>query len=125
MEMDLVMTRNLQLFIRMAELPCSTITARMQWQLGQQVVFLEWRASKLLLTCGLQNAYRRYHSDDLMRLQQSWRLERFKGVPQRIYLLNMGIMVSCSPPALSDAEFWYQLYQQQRALLRCLPGECP
>ncbi|MDA5498181.1 type III secretion system protein [Yersinia aleksiciae] len=123
MEMDLVVTRNLQLFTRMAELPCSVITSCMQWQLDQRVVFLEWRASKLLLTCGLQ--HRRYTTDDLLRLQQCWRLERFNGVPQRIYLLNTGMMVSCSPPPQSGAEFWYLLYRQQCALLRQLPGECP
>ena len=109
MAMDLVVTRNLQLFIRMAELPCSVITSRMQWQIEKRIIFLEWRASRLLLTCGLQQ--RHYSHDDLLRLQQCWRLERFNGVPQRIYLLKMGIMVSCSPPALSDAEFWYQLYR--------------
>ncbi|CNI25163.1 type III secretion system protein [Yersinia pekkanenii] len=137
MDMDLVVTRNLQLFIRMAELPCAGITSRMQWQLDQRVVLLEWRASRLLLTCGLQHQsspyqpsqhqpsqHQRYTSDDLLRLQQCWRLEQFNGVPQRIYLLKMGIMVSCSAPELSGAEFWYQLYRQQGALLRRLPGEC-
>ncbi|CNE94155.1 hypothetical protein [Yersinia frederiksenii] len=122
MEMDLVVTRNLQLFIRMAELPCTHIAARMQWQIGAQLVFLEWRNARLLLTCGIQQ--RHYHHDDLLLLQQCWQLERFNGVPQRIYLLKLGMMVSCSPPALSGAEFWFQLYQQQRALLRRLPGEC-
>ncbi|HHH1891372.1 TPA: type III secretion system protein, partial [Yersinia enterocolitica] len=43
--------------------------------------------------------------------------------PQRIYLLKMGMMVSCSPPVSSGAECWFQLYQQQCALLRRLPGE--
>ena len=37
MEMDLVVTRNLQLFIRMAELPCSVITSRMQWQIEKRL----------------------------------------------------------------------------------------
>ncbi|ATM88301.1 MULTISPECIES: type III secretion system protein [Yersinia] len=123
MEMDLVVTRNLQLFTRMAELPCSVVTSRMQWQLGPRVVFLEWRTSNLLLTCGLQ--YRSYNNDDLLQLLQCWRLERFNGVPQRIYLLKTDMMVSCSLPEMSDAEFWYQLYRQQCALLCQLPGEYP
>ncbi|CNI63522.1 MULTISPECIES: type III secretion system protein [Yersinia] len=122
MEMDLVVTRNLQLFIRMADLPCTQLSARMQWQIGQQLVFLEWRNARLLLTSGVQ--HRHYDMDDLLQLQQCWQIERFNGVPQRIYLLKMGMMVSCSPPAASGAEFWYLLYQQQRALLRRLPGEC-
>ncbi|CNC53973.1 type III secretion system protein SsaM [Yersinia frederiksenii] len=121
MEMDLVVTRNLQWFIRMAELPCTQLAARMQWQMGAQLVFLEWHNARLLLTCGVQ--HRHYHQDDVVQLQKCWQLERFNGVPQRIYLLKMGMMVSCSPPASSDAEFWFQLYQQQRALLRRLPGE--
>ncbi|MGE4802541.1 type III secretion system protein [Yersinia hibernica] len=121
MEMDLVVTRNLQLFTQMAELPCSVLTSRMEWQIEQRLVFLEWRNARLLLTCGVQ--HRHYHHDDLLLLQECWQLERFNGVPQRIYLLKMGLMVSCSPPALSGAECWYQLYQQQRALLRRLPGE--
>lgn len=95
----------------------------MQWQLGPRVVFLEWRTSNLLLTCGLQ--YRSYNNDDLLQLLQCWRLERFNGVPQRIYLLKTDMMVSCSLPEMSDAEFWYQLYRQQCALLRQLPGEYP
>lgn len=121
MEMDLVVTRNLQLFTQMAELPCSTLSSRMEWQIDQRLVFLEWRNARLLLTSGVQ--YRRYHFEDLLLLQRSWQLERFNGVPQRIYLLKIGMMVSCSPPASSGAECWFQLYQQQRALLRRLPGE--
>lgn len=121
MEMDLVATRNLQLFIQMAELPCSAITACMEWQIGPRRIFLEWRNGRLLLTTGVQ--HRHYHHEDLLLLQECWQLERFNGVPQRIYLLNMGMMVSCSPPAASGAECWYQLYQQQCALLRRLPGE--
>ncbi|CFB69774.1 TPA: type III secretion system protein [Yersinia enterocolitica] len=121
MEMDLVVTRNLQLFTQMAELPCSKLSSRMEWQIEQRLVFLEWRNERLLLTSGVQ--HRRYHFEDLLLLQRSWQLERFNGVPQRIYLLKMGMMVSCSPPVSSGAECWFQLYQQQCALLRRLPGE--
>lgn len=121
MEMDLVVTRNLQLFTRMAGLSYSSLAPRMQWVIGQRLVFLEWRNERLQLTCGLQ--HRHYQHEDLLQLQQCWQLERFNGVPQRIYLLQLGIMVSCSPPAFSGAEFWYQLYQQQCTLLRRLPGE--
>ncbi|CNF61197.1 TPA: type III secretion system protein [Yersinia enterocolitica] len=121
MEMDLVVTRNLQLFTQMAELPCSKLSSRMEWQIEQRLVFLEWRNGRLLLTSGVQ--HRCYHLEDLLLLQRSWQLERFNGVPQRIYLLKMGMMVSCSPPVSSGAECWFQLYQQQCALLRRLPGE--
>ncbi len=119
--MDLVMTRNLQLFVKLAELPCKAVASCMEWRIGQRAVFIEIKQQRLLLTTGRLKAMPSL--DELRTLQQRWRLERFQGIPQRIYRLGTGIMVSCCPHAAAGAEFWYQLYKQQCVLLRSLQGE--
>lgn len=120
MEIHLVVTRNLQMFVRLAELPCESIEPCMEWRIGQRAVFLEVRQQRLLLTTGRLQEY--VNTTQLLDLQRRWHLERFQGIPQRVYLLNAGIMVSCCFHLSSKAELWYQVYLQQYALLRSLPG---
>lgn len=120
MDINLVVTRNLQLFVRLAQLPCESIESCMEWRIGQRAVFLEVRQQRVLLTTGRLQEYA--NNTQLFDLQKRWRLERFQGIPQRIYLLNAGVMVSCCFDFSSRAELWYQIYLQQYALLRSLPG---
>ncbi|EFL91880.1 type III secretion system apparatus protein [Candidatus Regiella insecticola LSR1] len=121
MDMDLVVVRNLQLFFRLAELPYTEVKPSMEWRIGQRAVFIEVHQQRILLTTGRLNP--QANLEELRTLQQRWRLERFYGIPQRIYLLSIGIMVSCCPHTASGAEFWYQIYKQQYALLKTLEGE--
>jgi len=56
-DIDLVVTRNLQLFVRLAQLPCESIESCMEWRIGQRVVFLEVRQQRVLLTTGRLQEY--------------------------------------------------------------------
>ncbi|WP_235667592.1 hypothetical protein [Candidatus Williamhamiltonella defendens] len=48
MDINLVVTRNLQLFVRLAQLPCELIKSCMEWRIRQQAVFLEVHQQRVL-----------------------------------------------------------------------------
>ncbi|WP_158366871.1 type III secretion system protein [Candidatus Williamhamiltonella defendens] len=118
MNINIVVTRNLQLFVRLAQLPCESIESCMEWRIRQRAVFLEVCQQRVLLTTGRLQEYA--NNTQLFDLQKRWCLEPFQGILKRIYLLNVDAMVSCCFYFSSIAELWYQIYLQQYALLRSL-----
>ncbi|MGL4601828.1 MAG: type III secretion system protein [Plesiomonas sp.] len=128
--MNLVMERNLQHFVHLVGLAEEPISSEMQWKQKTYLLHLAVKCERLTLTTG---RYDIANMNNLMILQGRWRLENFQGIPQRVFMLShpFGVvststttpkreylMISCTAPYNSSAECWYQLYMQQRLLLR-------
>lgn len=130
--MNLVMERNLQHFMQLSALPETAVTCEMQWQQEAYLLHLAVKNDRLTLTSGRNDITQ---TNAVLVLQRRWRIERFLGVPQRIFRLSRPLtatpystpisrqaclIISCTAPQNSDAEFWFQLYIQQRVLLQSL-----
>lgn len=118
MDWDLITERNIQQFIRLAELGDCPLSQAMCWRHARGETYLHYRSSRLHLS---QYAPRiACVADALRQGLQRWHPARFAGVPQRLYALGTGLAISCSPPAHSAAELWLGLHQRQQTFLEAL-----
>lgn len=118
MDIDLMMERNLQLFMRLAGLPEINVVPLMCWRISQREIFLEHRSGRLHISYCIPAVC---HDDTLLYSGlSSWHPARFAGVPQRLYRLRHGMVISCAAPVGSNAEFWLLLHQKQKGFLEAL-----
>lgn len=121
MIIDLVTERNIQKFISLINLPYRPVTPSMYWQDSRRQnyeYYLNYRYSRVHLS----QCFTQPQSDNelLRKGISSWTLRYFSGIPQRVFRLRRGIVISCSPPADSGAELWLFLHFRQKAFLESL-----
>ncbi|BAE74574.1 hypothetical protein SGGMMB4_02910 [Sodalis glossinidius str. 'morsitans'] len=117
MDWDLITERNLQQFIRLAELGERPLLQAMCWRHTLGETYLHYRGGRLHLSQYMPHAA----ADGVLRQGlQRWHPARFAGVPQRLYALGAGLAISCSPPTHSTAELWLGLHLRQQTFLEAL-----
>ncbi|NLS43833.1 type III secretion system protein SsaM [BEV proteobacterium] len=115
MTLDLFIERNIQRFIQLAELAEQTPSTEMQWVDQGFQTFLTFRQgcmhiSQCLLDPCRDNALLRVA---LQHAHPAW----FAGIPQRVFTLRQGMVISCAPMADNVAEQWLWLHHRQRTFL--------
>lgn len=121
MELDLVTERNIQLFMRLAELSARPVAAYMSWSRVQHETYLSYRNGRIHISQLFP--YRPFDPQLLHQVLVDWQPAQFFGIPQRLFHLRQGMVIDCSPPANSSAELWLSLHHRQIAFLevRCIP----
>ncbi len=118
MTLDLFIERNIQRFMQLAELEAQPLSAEMQWLDRGFQTFLTFRQGRMHISQCLLDPW----CDDtllllaLQRAHPAW----FAGIPQRIFSLRRGMVISCSPMADSVAEQWLWLHRRQRTFMERL-----
>ncbi|MCW2481574.1 type III secretion system protein SsaM [Candidatus Symbiopectobacterium sp. NZEC135] len=118
MTLDLFIERNIQRFIQLADLAEQPPSAEMQWNDRGFQTFLTFRQGRMHISQCLLDPWR----DDallllaLQRAHPAW----FAGIPQRVFTLRQGMVISCAPMADSVAEQWLWLHRRQRTFLEKL-----
>lgn len=122
MELDLVTERNIELFMRLAELSEQPITPCMSWWQAQFETYLGYQNGRVYIS---QLFPQMPFNEVLLRQGLSkWQPAHFYGIPQRVFHLRQGMVISCSPPANSLAELWLALHRRQKAFMGglCTPA---
>lgn len=113
---DLVTQRNIQLFMRLAGLADHPLAADMSWRQAHYQTHLGYHHGRVYL-CQLF-PHSPFDKDRLFTLLSSWQPSVFYGIPQRLFQLQKGLAISCSPPPDTSAELWLQLHHRQISFMR-------
>lgn len=117
-EIDRVTELNILLFMQLAGLPEQAVTAGMYWQGEQFQTWLTLRNGRINISqCMPLEPF-----DDSMLLPalRRWQPANFSGIPQRIFRLCGGLVISCCPATGSTAEIWLQMHRRQQVFLGAL-----
>ena len=115
MEWDLVTKRNMQLFIRLAGLTEYPLAEDMLWRQAHFHTHLGYHNDRVYLCQVFPRSP--YDKARLFALLSHWQPSAFYGIPQRLFQLQKGLAISCSPPPGTPAEFWLQLHRRQIAFM--------
>lgn len=115
MEWDLVTRRNMQLFIRLAGLTACPLATHMQWRQTHYQTHLGYRHGRVSL-CQLF-PHSPFDKERLLTLLSRWEPASFYGIPQRLFQVRQGLVISCSMPCGTLAELWLQLHRRQIAFM--------
>ena len=115
MEWDLVIRRNMQLFIRLAGLTAYPLATQMQWQQAHYQTHLGYRHGRVSLSQLFPHSP--FDRERLLTLLRRWEPASFCGIPQRLCQVRKGRVISCSMPCGTLAELWLQLHRRQIAFM--------
>lgn len=113
--LDLNLMRNIQWFMRLAGLEAKPPVALMCWCQGETETTLHYRGERVHLS--QYQPVSSFYSAALCRGLRCWHPAGFYGVPQRLFRLRSGLVVSAALPSGSTSELWFQVHRQQQLLL--------
>lgn len=118
MTLDRVTELNIQLFMQLVGIPGRQPTSDMYWQSEKYEIWLNYREGRLHIShCLLLEPF----DNNLLTLAlHLWQPAYFAGIPQRLFQLRRGLVISCSPAVGSAAQLWFRIYQCQQAFLESL-----
>ena len=111
--MDLQVMRNLEQFCRLLNHWPVRLEERVECHWPPFGILLESPDNRLLMTSWLLDE----EVNQLKPWLSRWHPEAFMGLPQRIFIINNRLMISCLCPFSSQAHDWLHLCQMQQKFL--------